>query len=219
MEARLSSPTDIVGFRSEAQALLAQQVPPEAVEWRAPTPDAMRGLTAAAPAETRPRGVPRAASAIVPGSFVRLCEFVVQHRDPERFTLLYRLLWRLVHEPGLRHDPADADMARAQHMAHAVRRDIHKLKSNTRFRALPHPRVPGGTLQLAWCEPAHHIVGTVAPWLAKRNADVQWALMTPECSAYWDGQVLRYAPGPKPPLAPGVSDDDLLATWQDLFPH
>ena len=43
MEARLSSPTDIVGFRSEAQALLAQQVPPEAVEWRAPTPDAMRG--------------------------------------------------------------------------------------------------------------------------------------------------------------------------------
>lgn len=219
MEARLSGPTDITGFRSEAQQLLAQQVPPEDVHWNAPEPDAMRRTTTAVPTEPRPRGAPRAASAIVPGSFVRLCEFVVQHRDPERFTLLYRLLWRLVHEPGLRHDPTDADMARAQHMAHAVRRDIHKLKSNTRFRVLAHPHMPGTTLQLAWCEPAHHILETVAPWLARRNAGVHWALLTPECSASWDGQALRYAPGPQPPLSPGVSDDELLATWQELFPR
>lgn len=217
MEARLTSPTDLAGFRLEAQQLLGQQVPPEDVHWSAPTPDSMHGVTAAAPPQARPRGAARAASAIVPGSFVRLCEFVVQHRDPERFALLYRLLWRLVHEPGLRHEPGDADMARAQHMAHAVRRDIHKLKSNTRFRAVAHPRAPGGMLQLAWCEPAHNILETVAPWLAKRNADQPWALMTPGRSAYWDGESLHFAPGPAPPLAPGAPDDELLATWQHLF--
>ncbi len=47
--------------------------------------------------------------------------YAAQHRDQDRFALLYRLLWRLVHEPGLRHDPADPDMVRAHHMAHAVR--------------------------------------------------------------------------------------------------
>lgn len=219
MEARLSGPTDIAGFRTEAQHLLAQQVPPDDVHWNMPAPDCVHGVTTALPAEPRPRGVPRAASAIVPGSFARLCEFVVQHRDPERFTLLYRLLWRLVHEPGLRHDAADVDMARAQHMAHAVRRDIHKLKSNTRFSTLAHPHVPGASLQLAWCEPAHHILETVAPWLAKRNAEARWALMTPERCADYDGKTLRYAPGPVPPLAPGASDEQLLATWQELFPR
>ena len=37
------------------------------------------------------------------------CESVILHRDPGRFELLYRLLWRLRSEPALRHDPLDAD--------------------------------------------------------------------------------------------------------------
>jgi hypothetical protein len=55
----------------------------------------------------------RAARAIIPQSFVRMSELVVLHRDPLRFDLLYRSLWRLVYEPELKHDFADADLARA----------------------------------------------------------------------------------------------------------
>ena len=157
MEARLASETDLVGFREEARALLSQQVPPEAVHWR--TAQAQNSDQFADPIaldENRPRGVPKAASAIVPASFLRLCEVVVLHSDPDRFALLYRLLWRLVHEPGLRNDPMDPDMLHAHQMGQSVRRDLHKMKAFLRFRAIddgqPEP------LHLAWFEPAHHIV-------------------------------------------------------------
>src|SRR5438128_6634425 len=128
MEAKLAGHTDLAGFRSEARQLLAHQVPPEAVEWHLepPTEDY---TSLQSPQSSRPRNVARAATAIVPASFTRLCEFVVLHRDPERFSLLYRLLWRLVHEPGLRNDPLDPDMQQAQQLAHAVRRDMHQLKA------------------------------------------------------------------------------------------
>ena len=99
----------------------------------------------------------------MPASFLRLCEVVVLHHDPERFALLYRLLWRLVHEPGLRNDPIDADMQQAQHMAHAVRRDIHKMKANLRLH--PVRDAQGSALEAGSYEPAHHIVEAVAPWL------------------------------------------------------
>jgi hypothetical protein len=114
MEAQLASETDLTGFREEARVLLGQQVPPEAVHWR--TGQAQNSDTFADPAlpgAGRPRDVPKAASAIVPASFLRLCEVVVLHHNPERFALLYRLLWRLVHEPGLRNDPVDPDMLQA----------------------------------------------------------------------------------------------------------
>jgi DNA polymerase len=59
----------------------------------------------------------------VPAGFLALCEDVVRHRDPGRFDLLYRLLWRLQHEPGLREDRHDPDRVAAREMAQAVRRD------------------------------------------------------------------------------------------------
>lgn len=217
MHARLAGPTDIAGFRSEAQALLARQVPPDEVEWEAPERESEE-VSAPAPLEDpRARSMPRAASAIVPASFARLCEFVVQHRDPGRCALLYRLLWRLVHEPGLRHHPSDPDMARAQHMAHAVRRDIHKLKANLRWRALDDPLHPGQPLHLAWWEPAHHIVDTVAPWLAKRYGGMRWTLLTPERSVYWDGRQLLQGPGPQHPPPATADDAEWLACWRGIF--
>ncbi|HZY16210.1 MAG TPA: uracil-DNA glycosylase, partial [Ramlibacter sp.] len=96
-EARLAGQTDLAGFRAEARQLLAQQVAPEDVAWQMDaTVD--QYVDAPSPMASRPRNVARAATAIVPASFMRLCEFVVLHRDPARFALLYRLLWRLVHE-------------------------------------------------------------------------------------------------------------------------
>jgi len=217
MEARLTSPTDISGFRMEARNLLAHQVPPEAVTWTAPS-EADSSPVASDPGEaSRPRGAMRAASSIVPASFVRLCEYVVQHRDPDRFALLYRLLWRLVHEPELRHNPTDPDVARAQHMAHAVRRDIHKLKANLQFRAVPDPAHGDDPIHMAWCEPAHHVIETVAPWLAKRYAGLRWALLTPDRAVYCDRQQLRYAAAGGVPLMSSSTDAEWLARWKSVF--
>ncbi len=72
----------------------------------------------------------------VPAFFVPLCEQAALHADPGRFGLLYRLLWRLVHEPGLRGDALDPDRLQAEKMARMVRRDMHKMTAFVRFRPI-----------------------------------------------------------------------------------
>lgn len=82
MEALLASETDLAGFREEARALLAHQVPPEAVHWQtAHAENSDQFADPVAASDNRGRGIPKAASAIVPASFLRLCEVVVLHND------------------------------------------------------------------------------------------------------------------------------------------
>lgn len=218
MDARLASETDLAGFREEARSLLAHQVPPEAVHWQtARAENSEHFADPVAMGEDRPRGVPKAASAIVPASFLRLCEVVVLHSDPSRFALLYRLLWRLVHEPALRNDPVDPDMLHAHQMRQSVRRDLHKMKASMRFR----PITDGGAepLHVAWFEPAHHIVEAVAPWFAQRSPQMRWALFTPERSVECDGRQLHFSPGLPRAEAPGhdAPEGDWLALYQRVF--
>jgi DNA polymerase len=214
MEARLASETDVAGFREEARALLAHQVPPEAVHWQTtPAHNSDQFAEPAAPGDSRPRGVPKAASAIVPASFLRLCEIVVLHHDAARFALLYRLLWRLVHEPGLRHSPLDPDMLLAHQMGQAVRRDMHKMKAFLRFRSVHDGRAH--SLQLAWFDPAHHIVEAVAPWFARRSPQTRWAILTPERSVEWDTRQLHFGPGLARADAPLPDADD--AAWLGCY--
>ena len=216
MEVRLAGQTDLAGFRSEARQLLAHQVPPEDVQWLLDPHDDPY-TDAQSPQASRPKNVARAATAIVPASFTRLCEFVVLHRDPGRFSLLYRLLWRLVHEPGLRNDPVDADMLQAQHMAHAVRRDVHKMKANLRLQALRDAQ--GQDLQAGCYEPAHHVVEAVAPWFAKRVPAARWAMFTPDRSVRCEAGRLLYGPGVPPAQLPGhdAPEAEWLACYQRVF--
>jgi DNA polymerase len=218
MEARLASETDLAGFREEVRVLLGQQVPPEAVHWQ--TTQAQNSDLFADPTLNggiRPRDVPKAASAIVPASFLRLCEVVVLHHNPERFDLLYRLLWRLVHEPGLRHNPGDPDMLHAHQMAQAVRRDVHKIKALLRFRAIDDGQQQ--PLQLAWFEPAHHIVEAVAPWFVKRYGQTRWAILTPDRSVESDGRRLHFGPGlPRVQAPPHDAPDEIwLARYRGVL--
>jgi probable DNA metabolism protein len=209
---RLEGQTDLAGFRSEARQLLAQQVPPEEVQWQLKPPlEAYSG--AQSPQASRPRNVARAATAIVPASFTRLCEFVVMHRDPARFALLYRLLWRLVHEPGLRNNPLDIDMQQAQHMAHAVRRDIHKMKANLRMRMVE--TGAGQELQVGCYEPTHHVVEAVAPWFSKRAPTPHWAIFTPHRSVRWEDGRLLFGPGVECMELPGF--DAPPAEWLAMY--
>ena len=208
MQVKLAGYTDLAGFRSEARQLLAHQVPPEEVEWQL-EPPADPFMDPELPQASRPRNVARAATAIVPASFSRLCEFVVLHRDPDRFSLLYRLLWRLVHEPHLRNDPIDTDMLQAQHMAHAVRRDIHKMKASLRMHAICDAQ--GAPLEVGCYEPAHHVIEAVAPWFAKRMTVPRWAIFTPERSVRGEDGRLLFGPGVPAAELPG--NDGTEAQW------
>ena len=220
MQARLASETDLAGFREEARVLLAHQVPPDEVDWL--TAHNADQFAEVVPADVKgSKHVPRAAMAIVPASFLRLCEIVVLHRDPHRFALLYRLLWRLVHEPGLRSDPIDADMLAAQQMGQAVRRDLHKMKAFLRLVPMDEGDGNSPVLHLGWFEPAHHILEAAAPWFVRRFAQQRWAILTPERSVRWTPATGRLEFGPgmagAPARSPHPGNDFLLAGYRGIF--
>ena len=211
MQVPLSHQVDIAGFHTEATRLLAQQVPPDSVEWSA----APAQFVEEEPLDGERAAIRnRAARAIIPQSFIRMSELVVLHRDADRFDLLYRSLWRLVYEPELKHDFGDSDLARLRQMAQAVRRDIQKMKTKLAFRPLP---VHGGTVPVAWYEPAHFICETVGAWLARRDPDTRWLLLTPDRSMRWDGARLLSAPAVAPmPDAHALTDEDWARVLQAL---
>jgi len=211
----LASETDSLGFRREARSLLAALVAPEDVQWLTETPTARelfaRGINGAAARAVQRAG---ASNLLLPRSFLSLCETVILHKAARRFDLLYRLLWRAVHEPDLLRNPLDADRVQALHMAQAVRRDMQKIKTTVRF--VPMPDEHGATpLLLAWFEPDHHIVEAVAPFFLRRLARQRWALLTPERSLRSDGESLELAPGAG--LALGAAESSWCDGYRKVF--
>jgi probable DNA metabolism protein len=204
---------DVAGFHFEATRLLAQQVPPQTVEWAAAPAQSVDEQ----PLEEHRAAIHhRAARAIIPQSFMRMSELVIMHRDADRFDLLYRSLWRLMYEPELKNDHADGDLARLRQMAQSVRRDIHKMKTKLAFRTL---KVRGHDMPVAWYEPTHFVAETVGGWLAKNEPGRRWILLTPDRSMRWDGERLLSAPAIAPTQDPGSArSEPELVRVLEAFP-
>jgi DNA polymerase len=210
LQVPLSHQTDIAGFHGEATRLLAQGVPPDTVRWSA---NDARDVGEQSVADERATIRSRAARAIIPQSFVRMSELVVLHRDPQRFDLLYRSLWRLVFEPELKRDRGDADLSHLRQMAQSVRRDIQKMRNRVVFRPL---QVNGAAVHAAWYEPTHLVTEAVAVALAKQERATPWMLLTPDRCLHFDGKRLLNAPGLEPPLSARASDEEWVGAIAPL---
>jgi DNA polymerase len=147
-----------------------------------------------------------------PQSFVSLANTVVWHKEPKRFARLYAMLWRLRHESGLMHDRTDPELAKLRQMEKSVQRCKHKMKACLRFRDLRQ----GGTRRsfAAWFEPTHHTIEPTAPYFARRFADMDWMIATPDVTAQFvDGNLSFYPGQPKPDLP----EDAAEALWRTYF--
>ena len=219
----LQGPVDWPGFRLAARRLLARQVAPEQVSWHSSSTRVqdLFAETEAMPEERATSAASDTPAIHVAPEFLTLCQSVILHSDANRFGLLYRLLWRLVHEPGLRHDPLDADRVRAEHLAQSVRRDMHKMKAFVRFTSVQdetfRSNPTGGPLHVAWFEPEHHIVEASAPFFARRFTQMRWAILTPECSLEWNGATLQFGPGASKQDAPPADAGEQL--WLTYYQH
>jgi probable DNA metabolism protein len=153
---------------------------------------------------------PQARGAIsAPREYVELMHDVICHRADDRFALLYEVLWRLKHgEPALLERAADPTIARLALYVKAVRRDIHKMHAFLRFQE-------DGEVFVAWFEPQHHILARAAPFFVDRFANMRWIIATPEATAVWDMQTLRFeVPRPKPQTP---KDDVLDGLWRTYY--
>ncbi|WP_108397853.1 UdgX family uracil-DNA binding protein [Devosia submarina] len=203
----LQALNDFEEWRKAARGLLQAGIAPEDVEWRDPASDAgLFGGDGEPPSGKQPVGS-------VPPAFIELARTAIANSDPERFALLYRLLWRLQADRSILEVSSDPDVTRLVRLASAVRRDSHKMKAFVRFRSI---RDDTGLERFAaWFEPEHYCLEMTAPFFARRFAGMIWAIVTPYASAFWDGESLAFGPGGQKSDVP--EDDAVEADWKTYF--
>jgi DNA polymerase len=203
-------------FREAARPLVAAGVAPNDVTWRDPS-DPQGSLFGEPPhgsTETttdtaaQPGALPR-----VPRRFVELAEIAALYRSPDRFALLYRVLYRLTHgEHDLLEDEADDDVRALNLRAQSVRKDEHRMHAFVRFRRVD---VDGEEHFVAWYAPEHHTLRLAAPFFQRRFAAMRWSILTPDESAHWDGRCLEFGPGA--PRARAPESDELEALLRTYY--
>ena len=165
----------------------------------------------------------------VPKTFLDQAQLAAVHRDPQRWNLLYRLLYRLQTNRELLKVEVDDDVAHLKQMEAQIRRDLHKMHAFVRFRKVDEP-APDGTPAasllergidpahfIAWYKPDHRILPLAAPFFAERFAPMRWTILTPDASVSWDPgtKQLSWHEGTGKEAAPG--EDELETLWKSYY--
>jgi len=187
---RLANETDFEGWRTAARSLLTQGIAPEVVKWRVSGKNpGLFDVPAFMPTQKLD---PKLS---VSRDFFLLCKTAILYRDPARFDLLYRILWRISKEPHLFKITLDPDVVKAKSMAEAVRSDLHNMKTSVRFKSVhiqENDKLWSGFV--AWFEPSHFIVQASASFFTERFTNMRWSILTPDISMHWNGKMLSYSP-------------------------
>lgn len=210
----LPEPDDFAFWREQARVLVQCGVPPEQISWI--EPGGTGDLFGSGPLdgeESLPKPPPGARSARANRRFVSLARNAALHSDPQRFALLYRVLWRLQTNPRGMEDRADPDIRRLEELDKNVRRDSHKMHAFVRFRLVENDE--GEEHYVAWFEPEHHILRANAGFFTRRFANMRWSILTPRGCLHWDGKVMRE--GPPAQRSDGPQGDPMEDLWRKYY--
>jgi DNA polymerase len=198
-----------IGWRAVARSLLQQGIAPHQVNWR-PDGDSLslfdQSPTAADLDATKP--APR-----IPRQLLELLESAACFRMEDRWSLLYRILWRVAQGDRAAMLPGDIDGSQLHKRLKAVRREAHHLHAFLRFQ--PRHENAEGPQLVAWHEPAHDILASASGHFAERLGRTTWLIATPDDGVYWDGHTLHYQ-RPCPPewqRLVHTPDDEGQALW------
>lgn len=209
--ATLDGEMDFDGWRKAARAFRLAGVEPAAARFQVAGGAGQGGLFDSA-SDSDDIGAAAEAEFTVPKAFVELAENVILHRFEDRFDLMYRLLWRLRDEPDLIRVISDRDVADALERAKNVSRASHKMKAFVRFRQVHDDR---GEAWVAWFEPPHRVLEKTAPFFQRRFTTMRWSILTPDGSAFWDGERLRFGPPATRDMAP--AEDEIEDFWKTYY--
>jgi DNA polymerase len=203
-------------WKINARTCLVQGVPPSQMQWQSHHADANLNLFASESIGDEAKLSSSRTSEKdlkVPRSFMELAQIVVCHNSLERFALLYRVVWRLLHENRLLLDyQTDSDVMQLTAMAKAVRRDAYKIKAFLRFREIMHD---DQTHFVAWYEPEHCTLELALPFFQERFKNMNWSILTPYRSAHWGGEKLLLTESSDKALYP--TEDAVEAYWVQYY--
>ncbi len=195
-------------FRELALRLIAQRVSPQHVRLY-PQREAQPSLL-----ETPLPLGPLAAPLKVSRTFLDQAAHAAAHRSPDRWDLLYRLLWRVANgEPGVFSKKLDDDVRLFETRVREVRDDLHKGEAFVRFRKV---ETEGEEHFIAWHRPLHRVLPFLAAFFQRRLPGMSWSLLTPDGSAHWNQRVLTFGPGVARHEAP-TGEDGLEALWRRYY--
>ncbi|ATC64276.1 hypothetical protein CMV30_10080 [Nibricoccus aquaticus] len=240
----IPTPEDYLTWTDTARALLTESHPPDQVLWLSPdefslwfvsensapysvqippspspTPDSLcppcpSSVPSVVPSENPSSPSHTSGSIRVPREFPTLARLVAAHAAPNRWEILYRVLWRLTHgEPQLLHLFTDPDVHTLRTWEKAVRRELHKLTAFVRFRQVRTDT--GADHYIAWYEPEHDVIALGAPFFRRRFASMNWSILSPRRCIHWDGTALRESPGV--PRTDAPTADTLEPLWLTYY--
>lgn len=202
---------DVPGFekwRTQARQCLMANLKPQDVVWNS---NDTNDLDLFSDTET---AVQKPSSAFsVNQKFLDLARTAACHSDPDRFQLLYRILWRMCHEnKKLLHIKTDNDILKLNAYVKAVRRDAYKIKAFLRFKET---RIENEEYFIAWYEPEHYSLELSLPFFQTRFKNMNWSILTPYLGAFWNGNNLQLEPNPDPSIVP--QEDRIEQYWLKYY--
>lgn len=145
----------------------------------------------------------------IPKEFLFLGQTVVAHTDPQRWSLLYQLLWRLTHgEKNLLSIRVDPLVHAIRSLEKKVHREIHKMRAFVRFTK---SEIEKETWYVAWFEPQYRVLSLNAPFFKNRFHSMNWSILSPLESVHWNQKELMIGEGTLRPESLG--EDPLVDLW------
>jgi uracil-DNA glycosylase len=183
------------GWQAKAREALAAGSSPESVQWQEST-----SAQGALDMFKVPAPVVAPSTVRVTKKFVESAKMVARYSDSAKWSLLYRVLWRLANgEPKLLENPADVDGLQLAHFEKEVRKDAYRMTAFVRFREIV---MEQGPWFVAWYEPEHDSVDLNSDFFVKRFANMRWSILTPRRCMHWDGDQLSLSEGVDKSQAP-----------------
>jgi uracil-DNA glycosylase len=164
-------------FRDAARRLIAEGVPPGEVLWRAREGPEARSLFDAPETEAPP---PPGPELMVPRPFVALASAVVPRRDPDRWRLLYSVLWRIA--------GGDRDLM--------LRRDDPDLQQLRRLADAPAERAAGPGAAAGDGDESEHGAAPFVPTTSDLGELARAAASCRGCDLYRDATQTVFGKGP-----------------------
>lgn len=195
-------------WREAARSLLQRDVAPDQIVW-----SDEHSVSDLLPFERGDANDEVRARLTIPREFLEQAQLAACNREGGRWSLLYRIAFRLTHgEPNLMSIAADDDITQLRLLAKAVSRDRHKMTAFVRFRELI---VDGITQYIAFHRPDHYILRLVSPFFVERFRPMHWAILTPDGSMRWDTKQLAFGPGVASRDAP--QEDSVESLWLTYY--